>query len=371
MFRNSILRQFLRLLHLLIVPFTLLLVSFAKRSPETVETFYSLKFYPVIRGSVSYLTRFVPFSLIEISIYAVLAVCAVTLLVLVIRLLLLKKHSLVRFISFIVSLAVFSGYLFFAFYVMWGFNYYRVPVAQRLDLPERTYTAEELYSVCVELSERANELREDVPIDTSGIFCGSFKDARISVRKAFEEYGERHPSFKTDVPGVKKVLASEFLSKRGVSGIYIFLTAEPNVNTNEPYLYLPFSAAHETCHYVGYAREEDANFLAFLVLRECSERSAAYSGYMHALTSCAVALYKADPELYSLLYASYSSGILADLENYAEHYKKYADTDTWKRAEDRNDSYLKFNSQEKGTLSYSEDVGLILRYYDSIGFFAG
>ena len=34
-----------------------------------------------------------------------------------------------------------------------------------------------------------------------------------------------------------------------------------------------------------------------------------------------------------------------------------------------NDSYLKFNGQEKGKLSYEEDVALIMRYYDSRGFF--
>lgn len=361
--------QLLRLLWLLVVPITLYLTDLASKHPATVDLFYSQKVYPFIRDAVSAVTRHLPFSLVEFLIYAVAAFIVVMLIILILRLIKRKERAFIRLVSFLISIVLAAGFLFSAFYVMWGFNYYRTPVGEKLGLPDREYSKEELYSLCLELSEKAKACRENVIVDTSGIFCGDLSVMDPEVVKAYDSYGETHPMFKASVPPVKHALASEFLNKCGISGIYIFLTEEANINVKEPFLYMPFSAAHETAHYLGYAHEEAANFIAFLVCTASDSDMVAYSGYMHALVNCGNALAKADPELYRELWSTYSPGMTADLNDYSAHYEKYADTETYKASNDLNDSYLKFNDQDKGVLSYKEDVSLILRYYDSIGFF--
>ena len=366
---RSIPRQLLRLLHLFIVPITYALTRLAERSPALVDAIYSSKIYPVIRDAVSFLTRYVPFSVAEISVCLLAAAIVIIALIRVIRLILIKKGALVEMLSFVISLLLAAGYLFFAFYAMWGFNYYRLTAAEKLDLPDRQYTSEELYSVCLDLASKAKELREQVRVDTGGVFCGDLDSMDDAVVEAYKTFGESRPSFKANVPPAKHIIASEFFNRCGISGIYIFLTEEPNINVNEPFLYIPFSAAHETAHYLGYAREQDANFIAFLVCRDAKDASVSYSGYMHALVNCGNALASADKDLYGELWSTYSEGMKADFADYSEYYNRYADTDTWNASNDLNDSYLKFNDQEKGVLSYSEDVGLILRFYDSIGFF--
>lgn len=367
--RKSIPGQLLRLFHVLILVPVWLIIRAAKAAPEAVETFYSEKLYPVIRGAVSTATRQLPFSLAEVSLYALAALITVLALIRLIKLILIKKDAFIKFLSFVISLVIAASYAVFAFYAMWGLNYYRTPLAKRLDLPERRYSAEELYEVCTELAGKAKALREEVSVDTSGVFCGNFDEMKKKVVEAYTAFGASRPSFKVDAPEVKEVMASEYLSRCGISGIYIFLTEEPNVNTNEPFLYLPFTAAHETGHYLGYAREEEASFLAFLVCREASDPAVAYSGYMHALANCSHALAAADAHLYALLKSTYSDGMNADLADYSEYYKKYEGTRTWEKSNEVNDNYLKFNSQEKGVLSYNEDVSLILRFFDSLGFF--
>ncbi len=367
--RKTLLGQLLRLLWLLIVPVTLLLTNAAKRHPEITDAVYSQKIYPFIRNAVSAVTRHFPYSLAEMLIYTAAAALAVILIVLVIRLIKGKKHAFIRLVSFFISVILFAGCLFTAFYAMWGFNYYRPPIGEKLALPDRQYTKEELYSVCLDLSANANALREKVSVDTSGVFCGELSEMDAEVAAAFIKYGESHPLFKAPVPPAKHVVASEFLNRCGISGIYIFLTEEPNINVNEPFLYMPYSAAHETSHFLGWAREEDASFAAFLVCIGADSSAVAYSGYMHALVNCGNALADADAELYRELWSTYSEGMKADLADYSAHYDKYADTETYKTSNDLNDSYLKFNDQEKGVLSYEEDVSLILRYYDCTGFF--
>lgn len=366
---KSFARQILRLLQLLIVPFTFLLIKIAEKTPGVVESVYSTGIYPVIRSAVSFLTRFVPFSVAEILLYLTVAFIALALIVRIIRLIFVRPGALKRLISLIISVAVAAGYLFFLFYLMWGFNYYRYPVDKKLDLPEREYTVEELYSVCIDLAEKAKEARNGVQLDTSGIFCGTFREMKSQVTETYKAFGQIKPSFKASVPPAKRVLASKFLSKCGISGIYIFLTEEPCINTNEPFLYQPFSAAHETAHYLGYAREEDANFIAFMVCTTSGSGAVSYSAYMHALVHCGNALSKANKELYRELWSHYSDGMIADFENYNEYYDQYSGTDTWNTSNEINDNYLKFNDQDSGVLSYEEDVALILRYYDSCGFF--
>lgn len=368
--RRTVPGQLLRLLQLLILPVLYLIIKAAENSPTVVEDFYSMKLYPVIRGAVSAFTRIFPFSLVEISAYILAVVLVVVFLVRFFRLIFLRKEASVQFLSFIISLVLAGAYFLFTFYVMWGLNYYREPLSVRLDLPERQYTEEELYEVCLDLAEHAKAERENVLVDTSGIFCGTFNDMKKDVVEAYTVFGATRPSFKANVPQVKPIWASEFFSKCGISGIYIFLTEEANINVNEPFLYQPFSAAHETGHFMGYASEEDASFLAFIVCRDAKSSSVKYSGYMHALTNCGNALAAANRELYDQLRSVYSDGMNADLAFYSEYYNRYADTEVWNKSNDLNDSYLKANNQEKGVLSYKEDVALILRFYDSIGFFS-
>ncbi|MBO4848021.1 MAG: DUF3810 domain-containing protein [Clostridia bacterium] len=367
--RDTIPRQLLRLPQLLILVLVYFLVKAASKAPSIVESFYSMKLYPVIRNAVSAVTRVVPFCVAELIAAVVIAAFVIVLIVRLIKLILFRKKSLVRLISLIITAALTASYLVLAFYVMWGFNMFRTPVAEKLDLPEREYTVEELYAVCMDLAENAVRLREQVDTDPNGVITGDMNELKESIRLAYAEFGASRPSFKADVPPVKEAACSKFLSKCGIAGIYIFLTEEPLINNNEPFLYSAMDAAHETAHYIGYGREEDANFIAFLVCKDSSDPAVAYSGYMHALQHCSSALASADPALYQRLRATYSNGMLTDLADYSAHYAVYAGTDVWKASNDLNDSYLKLNKEEKGVLSYLEDTALILRYYDSRRFF--
>lgn len=367
--RKTIPGQLLRLLQLLSLGLLYILIRLAAKSPNMVEAVYSKKVYPFIRGAVSGVTRVLPFSLAEMIALGLVIAAAVMLIIRIVRLIFLRKEAIVKLLSTVITIVLTGSYLVIAFYVMWGFNLYRPDVAEKLDLPERDYSAEELTAVCEDLLEHANALRPGLDTDASGVFTGSVENMKGSVRSAFAVFGASRPSFKADVPPFKTLIFPELLSRCGISGIFVFLTEEPNVNTDEPFLYTPFNAAHETAHYLGYAHEEDANFIAFLVSIGSSDPALQYSGYMHALTHCANALRRADHDAFNELVSKYSEGIKTDLRSYSAYYDKFSGTAVFDAAQDLNDTYLKINGQEKGKLSYEEDVALIMRYYDSIMFF--
>lgn len=367
--RDSIPKQLLRLPRLLILVLVFLLVKAASGAPKIVESVYSEGAYPVIRNAVSAVTRAFPFSVAEAIAMIVLAVFVILLIIRVLRLIFLRKKSLVRLLSLLITAVLAAAYLLLAFYIMWGLNYFRPSVAVKLDLPEREYTTEELEAVCYDLLENARLQREAMGVGDDKAFSLSFEEVQEKVVAAYDDFGASRPSFKANVPKVKPVYLSEQLSKLGISGIFVFLTEEPNINTKEPSLYVPVNAAHETAHYLGYAREEDANFIAFLVCTESSDPALKYSGYMHALSHCGGSLAQRDKAAWDRLTAGYSDGMRRDLNIYRENYAQYADTEVWKASEKANDAYLKANKQEKGVDSYKEDTALIMRYYDSRRFF--
>ncbi|MBQ1817976.1 MAG: DUF3810 domain-containing protein [Clostridia bacterium] len=365
----SLPRQLARLPQLLVLPLTFLLTNAAKKAPSVVEGLYSNGLYPMIRDAVSKLTRALPFSAAETVFFGAALTLCVLFIIHAVRLFSFRRDALIRMLSFIISVAVTFAYLVSAFYLMWGLNYHRMGLAEKLDLPDREYSTEELYALCVKLTQEANAEAELVTRGGNGVFSEDFSEIRQDVQEAFGDFSKLHPSFCGDVPQVKGLASSELFSALGITGIFVFLTEEPNVNTNEPSLFLAHAAAHETAHYLGYAAEEDANFLGYLVCEASNSHALKYSAAMHALVHCMSALYKADPEAYDEISGTYGEAVLRDLKDYSAHCDKY-ESELRRSAQELNDGYLKANNQEKGVDSYEEDVALYLRIFDSRGLFS-
>ena len=153
------------------------------------------------------------------------------------------------------------------------------------------------------------------------------------------------------------------MSYGGIAGIYIPYFAEANVNINQPALLIASSAAHETAHYLGVAREDEANFVSYLACTYSLDASVRYSGTMLALINCANQLYASDAELYRRLVSEYySEGMLRDLRDYNAYWDSF-EGPMEEAVDNMNDNYLKFNKQENGVKSYGMMVDLLLAYY--------
>ncbi|MPM17541.1 hypothetical protein SDC9_63937 [bioreactor metagenome] len=162
------------------------------------------------------------------------------------------------------------------------------------------------------------------------------------------------------------MLWSNGLSAQGISGIYIGLTAEPNVNVLQPPLLVYQAAAHEMAHQMGIASENEAEFTAYLACENSSDPNVRYSGLIFALIISGNALYKADSERYLEATKTYGDAIWRDLSDYDAYWDSF-DEEVQQSADKRNDAYLKHNSQQSGILSYGESVDLLLAYAAKYG----
>lgn len=310
-----------------------------------------------VRQLLAYLSFLLPFSLFEL-----LLILLVPLIVLFCIFVIGRAGYLRTALSLVGGIAV----IFTLYVLTLGIGYHTTPMADRLSIRQvSTVERDELYRVGVILREEVNTLAEELQFRDGESRMG-YTVAELSRRLlvAYDAVSEQY-SYPQDFIGyVKPVLFSCVMSDAGITGIYSFFTGEANVNVDYPDYSLPFTCAHEMAHQRGVSRENEANFLAFLVCINSDDPYIRYSGYLNMYEYVASALYRTDKDAYSLLLSGLSEGALADVR--AASAVTAAHRDSWfnKLNDFLNDTYLKVNGTE-GTVSYGYVVKLVLGYYSN------
>jgi hypothetical protein len=158
------------------------------------------------------------------------------------------------------------------------------------------------------------------------------------------------------------VILSEAMAYTHITGVYSFFTGEMNVCTAYPDFSTVFTAAHEMAHARGIAREDEANFIAFLACEGSEDPYIRYGGYMSLLQYVSNALYDTDPALYKQAFAQYSDTVRAELLAYNEVLRGYSGSFASQIAGAWNDAYLQGMGTE-GSISYDLVVRLAIGYF--------
>jgi hypothetical protein len=239
---------------------------------DWVEAIYARGIYPVVGPIVAFIPALLPFSL------AALALLALGLFMLgaLVHTALRWWRGTLRLRSAVEgTLAVgivAAALVFHAFYLFWGYNYLRPPLERRFGLAESTQSVEQGQELARQIVEFAAAARVPVaPWDRAEL--DALVDAAIAA--ALIELEGRPPPV---VSPLKGDLGSGFLARQGTRGVISPLTLEAHVDFGLPPFALPFSAAHEKAHLAGFARERDANFLAWYALTRSPDARLRYAG---------------------------------------------------------------------------------------------
>ncbi len=331
-------------------------------------------FAEFISGTVGYAVRialakttdFLPFSLAE----AVVSVSFI-LLVLFVVLAFVRfpgKQRAIR--NFITLLSVFS-LVFTAYVFTLGVSYKRIPLSEKLEFSDNyEISADSLDFTLKILSDGAALALEEISFDENGATVCPHGVAELSeiISTAYLRLDAELPELelKTFSSRAKPALSSGLLTSLEILGIYSFFSGEANVNTVYPDYTLPFSIAHEFAHQRGIARENEANFIAFLVCIRATDPYVRYSGYMNMLEYIASALGKTDYERLQTAYSDMHPGIISELKAYSEFYKQHKNEILSKISSFVNDNYLKAQGTE-GVISYGMVTRLCVEYYAKTG----
>jgi hypothetical protein len=338
--------------------------------PSLTESVYSRSIYPVIAQVLSSITGLLPFSLAELLLYAfILSLVVYTVLTIIAAIRLKRKWWQALLNRLIILLSIVS--MIYALFVgLWGFNYARLPLSDSLGLDASPATVDELYATCEALIDQANALRAVVPENEDGVFSPDLSKTAIMIRIPGEYNNAAartgHRFLGGSYGRVKPVLYSQGMSWSHLCGIYFPFTGEANVNADAPNLLFASSCTHEQAHQRGFAREDEANFLAYYVLSYSDNMSMRYSGTMLALIHTMNALYSADSDRYYKLRDTYTSGLSADLQANGAYWQQY-ESEVSEAVTQVNNTYLKANMQSDGVKSYGRMTDLLIALWRSGG----
>ncbi|MBE6588555.1 MAG: DUF3810 domain-containing protein [Ruminococcaceae bacterium] len=250
---------------------------------------------------------------------------------------------------------------------VWNFaaGYYTPTLDRKLELARTPVKAEELYQTAELL---ANELHTLAPMltakeDGETVMPYSYAEMNKKLLDAYEIASEKYGAFSTFSSSVKPVMLSEPMSYTHITGVYTFFTGEANINVNFPDYTIPYTAAHELAHQRGIAREDEANFVAFLVCMEADDSYIRYSGVLNMYEYVISALRTADVELYRESYLSLPASVRAEETAYSAFFDKYRENVAATVTQTTNDTYLKTQGASAGTKSYSMVVDLAVALY--------
>ncbi|HEY7697121.1 MAG TPA: DUF3810 family protein, partial [Vicinamibacteria bacterium] len=239
----------------LLLPLALSTLYLSFRFPQSTETLYAQGLYPEVVRLFAAMNRGY-FSWAEV----LLLVGSVAIA------LFFRPRRLLLTIWWAAGVAV------WAFLVLWGFNYARPSLEERLALvppaadPEMLLeagerTASETAALYSKLEQSSRPTR--LPV--------SFEELDRLIDEGYRELKLPGDRIDGSTMPAKPLMSSTLFSYLGISGIFIPFTGEPSVNALQPDAALPLVLAHEKAHQRGITHEGEANFAAFLV---CSRESA-------------------------------------------------------------------------------------------------
>ena len=312
----------------------ILIVNFLRNNPSFIDDYY----VRIIFNNLIKINSFL-FSKIEIPIGEIIYIVIIILYI----------YLFVKVISFKLSdflnLVAFSSILYFLFYFLWGLNYFKPSLVDKLNIKseyEFNVLDETINRVIFEINKESSFISED--INKSDIFN----------------------LINTTTSNIKKSIIPEIFLYQKVSGHYIPFTSEAIFVDKIPLVDMPIVILHEQAHQSGYANEGEASFIAFSKAINDNEPYIRYSGYFYALINLLYEISKKNSDKLDDYIRKLDEKVISDINKVQNFWSKYSDSFLDKAQNFIYDLYLKSNNQEAGIMTYGEVSLYIIHYYQEL-----
>ena len=244
--------------------------------------------------------------------------------------------------------------MFLLFLGIWGLNYRRVPLEQRLALDASEPSTSDVVALGFDAAAEANSLYQRA--HTVGWRTDVWRDPSLLLAAAEVQRG-----LGRDAPAVparlKRSLLGWLFRWNGVDAMTNPFGLEVLANPDLLPFERPFVAAHEWGHLAGFAVESEANFVGWLICLR-ADVPAQYSGWLYLYSQIRAEL---PFEARSDVDAALDDGPRQDLAAISARLRQgelpRLRTASWSAY----DAYLRANRVASGVQSYGEVVTLILR----------
>lgn len=341
-----------------------ILIKWATWYPAWVESNYSLGIYPVIAKIQRFLLGWIPLSVGDLF-YAFLIFIVFFKFFRLIRAIVRKKTNRAYWVSGLQHLFFFILFIYVTFYAFWGLNYNRQGIAHQLKLEVKPYSIEDLDTLTTTILSRVNQYAALVDEHERD----SFDRKRTLFSSASEAYTVANKSFhflNYDVRSVKPSIYSYLGNYLGFQGYYNPFSGEAQVNTTIPKFLEPYVTTHEIAHQLGYAKENEANFVGYLACKAYPSNIFRYSVYFDMYNYSITEVFRRDTALARKFQLQRHPQLLKDIVEYKAFFKRY-ENPLQDLIMSGYGEFLKANNQPAGKRSYNEVVAWLIAYYKKYG----
>ena len=329
-----------------------LLLGFVPTPAGAVERWFSTGLYPWIQRVLTPASNLVPFAVFDPLLIAAIAASLIVLVRAAREALRMRRVTPLIQGAGRIAVGVALGYL--VFLLLWGFNYRRVPMSERLAVEREAPSTDAVARLGLDAVERMNALYAEA--HEHGWPEEQWRDD--GLRQAFATTQRLLSDAPLAEPGrLKRTLLGPYFRWTSVDGMVNPFGLEVLANPDLLPYERPFVAAHEWAHLAGYADESEANFVGWLTCIRAGV-PAQYSGWLYLFWQVNG---EVDVNVRGRLWEAMHAGPRADVEAIITRLRRgqlpWLRTAGWAVY----DQYLKANRVESGVRSYGAVVTLILR----------
>jgi hypothetical protein len=333
--------------------FQIIFLRFLAFFPETVERFYSNGLYVYISHFSRTLLGEIPFSIGDIIYGTTIIYCIYW----------FYKNRKLHWKRKLWSVLNFLSVFYFLFHLLWAFNYYRVPLFEKMNI-KTEYSEADLVTFTEKLITKTNDVQLAITKNQNEKVTNPYSQDSIfsMTQNGYDNLSKIYPFFQYEIPSRKKSLFSLPLTYMGFGGYLNPFTNESQVNDKLPIYGFPNVVCHEMAHQIGYASESECNFIGFLAGIKNEDLYFQYSALSNALRYCMSNIAMKNEKQFEILKNKINLGIIANYKESDLFWKQY-DTIIDKGFHAFYDQFLKTNQQKDGIDSYSKFVDLLINYY--------
>jgi len=268
---------------------------------------------------------------------------------------LFKKNNVNRNLKYIL---IFINVIYFVYQASWGMLYFQKPLLNRSKIkPINTEIlkplAEYYLNECIKLRKQMHG--EIFKIESLSKIKKEIKFQQKNIAKKYNKGNNIDITLKPSIYSLP-------MSFTGILGYYNPFTSESQYNSHAPDTEIPFTLAHESAHQIGFAREEEANFIAYLIGENTLDNDIKYSVYWFTLKNILYNIAKKDLEYSRNFLKNLPEEILNDYKEERkfrkEHQGKLNEFFSF-----TNNIFLKSNRQE-GSITYNYFIYLLLDHLE-------
>lgn len=308
-------------------------------------------FFEIQKNIHQLLFSWIPFSFGDV-LYIILGIALIYFIIKCFR----KKSRSTSLLKILILVNIF----YFTYQIFWGMLYFQEPIISKL--PKTEITLEKRKNLALKYLEKCKKTRLLITENQNGVFCTlNIKNVEIEIL----DQQNTLPKYLSDknaknINSFKPSLFTNVMSFTGILGYYNPFTAEAQYNAQLPSSYLLFTLAHESSHQLGFAREQEANFIGYLIGINSSNIDLRYSTEYFTLKSLLNSIVYEDQKFVETALKNYSDGMKRDRAYEKQFVLKHQGllNDFFGFT---NNLFLKSNQQE-GSVTYSYFIDLLVRY---------